>query len=399
MPLCDDPIGAFVSTPDHPVPHQADGPLSGLSFAVKDIFDVAGYSTGCGHPLKQEQSARVQQSSPLVQSLLDAGARFCGKTISDELAFSLTGQNVHYGTPQNVKAPGRLPGGSSSGSAAAVAAGLCDFAIGSDTGGSIRAPASYCGLVGLRPTHGRLSLDGCMPMAPSLDVAGWFAQDIATYLRVADVLLRPDPAPLPDKPDVLLLTEAVDRLMGEPERKTFDGLLRRVETVLGTPEPTALGVDPDRLWSIFRVTQGYEVWQAHGDWIVANAPVFGPGVKERLAWASTVTREQKVEVDQQRQDCTRLIRDLVADRLLVLPTMPSIAPRIEEDLDWLDRFRNRALSILSIAGLVGLPQVNLPLGQVDACPFGLSLIGPAGTDQALLSLAGRLMSGIRAEEG
>ncbi|WP_350335921.1 amidase [Coralliovum pocilloporae] len=396
MPFCQDTVGAFVDYPNEPVPHQPGGPLDGLTFAVKDLFDVVNYPTGCGHPLKQQQASPAQVSAPVVQQLLDAGARFTGKTITDELAFSLTGQNIHYGTPENVMAPGRIPGGSSSGSAAAVAAGLCDFAIGTDTGGSIRAPASYCGLVGLRPTHGRLSLDSCMPMAPSLDAAGWFARDIATYLRVADVLLGPDEDVLPDRPQISIVTEAFDRLMGEREQSLFLSLVRRVETVLGEVSYLSLEEDLETWWSVFRTCQGYEVWQEHGAWITEHNPDFGPGVKERFQWAATVTAEQKAEADATRKTITRLMTLAVTDSLLIVPTMPSIAPRIDEDLDWLDRFRNRSLSILCLSGLSGLPQVSLPLGKLDECPFALSLIGPHGTDQALLHLAGRIMSGIRA---
>ena len=125
------------------------------------------------------------------------GARFVGKTITDELAFSMNGQNAHFGSPVNGAAPDRITGGSSSGSAAAVSHGLCDFALGSDTGGSVRAPANHCGLVGLRPTHGRISLQGVLDLAPSFDTCGWFARDVPTFARVGDVLLGADPTPLP----------------------------------------------------------------------------------------------------------------------------------------------------------------------------------------------------------
>ena len=126
------------------------------------------------------------------RALLDAGARIVGKTHTDEMTYSLNGENAHYGTPVNVNAPGRIPGGSSSGSAAAVAAGLVDFALGSDTGGSVRAPASFCGIYGLRPTHGRISLEGACALAASFDTVGWFARDPALLERVGRVLLRDD---------------------------------------------------------------------------------------------------------------------------------------------------------------------------------------------------------------
>ncbi len=159
MSMLRDAARAFMPYPDAPVAHATSGPLAGLAFAVKDLFDVAGYPTSGGQPFVLAMSGIKTTTAPTVQRLLDAGARFVGKTITDELAFSMNGQNAHFGSPVNGAAPDRISGGSSSGSASAVSNGLCDFALGSDTGGSVRAPANHCGLVGLRPTHGRISLD------------------------------------------------------------------------------------------------------------------------------------------------------------------------------------------------------------------------------------------------
>eukprot|EP00752_Nemacystus_decipiens_P019502 g17558.t1 len=158
---------------------------------IKDLFDVAGLRTGNGSPTWLAAAEPATADAPVVATLLDAGARFVGKTLTDEMAWSLNGENAHYGTPVNVAAPGRIPGGSSAGSAAAVAGGLVDFALGSDTGGSVRAPASYCGIWGLRPTHGRIALDGAMALAPSFDTAGWFAKTPEIMAQVGDILFSP----------------------------------------------------------------------------------------------------------------------------------------------------------------------------------------------------------------
>jgi amidase len=190
---------AFVPYPDAPVPQAGDGALAGLSFAAKDLFDVAGYPTGGGSPTVLALSGIKTRTAPTVQRLLDAGARFVGKTITDELAFSLNGLNAHFGSPVNGAAPTRISGGSSSGSASAVSNGLCDLALGTDTGGSVRAPASHCGLYGLRPTHGRISLHGALDLAPSFDTCGWFTRDAATFARVAQVLLGSDAVPAPTR--------------------------------------------------------------------------------------------------------------------------------------------------------------------------------------------------------
>ena len=189
QPIRNDPVGAFVPHSPPPIKGNRSGPLNGLTFAVKDLYDITGYISGCGSPdwLKSHEAAGY--TSPIVQTLLDAGADMVGKTICDELFYAFTGANAHYGTPKNVRAPGRLPGGSSSGSVAATAAGLCDFALGSDTGGSVRIPASFCGLYGLRPTHGRIDLSHAQAMAPSFDTAGWFANDADLFHRLGGYML------------------------------------------------------------------------------------------------------------------------------------------------------------------------------------------------------------------
>src|ERR687890_786551 len=184
MLLDSDPARAFMPYPAADVPHAAEGKLTGLTFAAKDLFDVAGYPTSGGSPHLLALSGVKTRTAPTVQRLLDAGARLVGKTITDELAFSMNGKNAHFGTPVNGAAPDRIPGGSSSGSAAAVSNGLCDFALGTDTGGSVRAPASHCGLFGIRPTHGRVSLEGCHDLAPSFDSCGYFTRDGSTFTRV-----------------------------------------------------------------------------------------------------------------------------------------------------------------------------------------------------------------------
>src|SRR6202158_1774226 len=184
-----DDIGAFVPGPRVRIEGRAGGPLAGLTFAAKDLFDVAGVPTGGGNHDWPAGRPLPTRHSWAVQRLLDAGATLIGKTITDEVSLGILGENPFDGTPLNPKAPDRVPGGSSSGSASAVAQGLCDTALGTDTGGSVRVPASFCGLYGVRPTHGRLDLTGMMPQAPSSDTTGWFARDAGTFARVSEVML------------------------------------------------------------------------------------------------------------------------------------------------------------------------------------------------------------------
>jgi amidase len=327
-----------------------------------------------------------------VQKLLDAGARFVGKTVTDELAFSMNGNNVHFGAPINGAAKDRIAGGSSSGSASAVSSGLCDFAIGTDTGGSVRAPASHCGLYGLRPTHGRISLEGALDLAPSLDSCGWFARDIGTFARVADVLLGPDAAALPDSVR-LLWPQDVWALLQAPVAKALEAAAQRVQAVLGQAAPVqqvALESWDTMYWS-FRYVQGREAWLTDGPLIERYAPPLGPGVAERFAWSRNVTDEQVGKARSLRAAFrSQLAQILGRDGVLLMPSMPDIAPLRSATESSLEDYRNAATRMLCIAGLSGFPQLSMPLARREDAPLGLSLLGPAGSDRSLIALAERL---------
>ena len=227
-------LGAFCDWAEVHLPGKAGGPLSGLRFAVKDLYDVEGHVTGCGNPDWLATHEPAESTAPAVTRLVEAGATMIGKTITDELAFSLFGENFHYGAPVNTRAPDRVPGGSSSGSAAAVAGGLVDFAVGSDTGGSVRVPASFCGILGIRPTHGRISIEGCMPLASTFDTVGWFANDPELLERVGRVLLdEPAGSKQPGRGGVLIAEDAFDLL--EPSSRD------PVSRALGGPETDPRG--------------------------------------------------------------------------------------------------------------------------------------------------------------
>ena len=385
---------AFMPYPDAPVAHAASGPLAGLSFAVKDLFDVAGYPTSGGQPFVLAMSGIKTETAPTVQRLLDAGARFAGKTITDELAFSMNGQNAHFGSPVNGATPERISGGSSSGSASAVSNQLCDFAVGSDTGGSVRAPANHCGLVGLRPTHGRISLEAVMDLAPSLDTCGWFARDIATYARVADVLLGADAAPLPAEGVRLLAPTDVWDLLAPEVREAQAGPRRRIESLLGAAAPVAAVLDGfDTMYWSFRFVQGREAWRSDGALIDRFAPPLGPGVKDRFAWAREVTQAQYDEASAFRARFRAHLGALLgSDGVLLMPTMPDVAPLVAAGEAELEDYRNAATKMLCIAGLSGFPQLSLPLGTRLGAPLGISLLGPAGSDRSLVRLAEDLLA-------
>jgi len=388
MRLPDNPAHAFLPYPAAPVAHAAKGPLAGLSFAVKDLFDVAGYPTGGGNPLLLALSGIKTTTAPTVQRLLDAGARFVGKTHTDELAFSMNGRNAHFGTPVNGGAPDRIPGGSSSGSAAAVSNRLCDFALGSDTGGSVRAPASHCGLFGVRPTHGRISLDRCLDLAPSFDTCGFFARDSRTFTRVADVLLGADAAQLPQRVR-LLRPEDVWGLLDREVAAALAPALARVETAAGAARRCDAALDSfDKMYWSFRHLQGREAWTADGPFIERFAPPLGPGVAERFAWSKEVTDAQVDAATRFRETYRKHLAELLGDDgVLVMPTMPDVAPLLAADESELEAYRNAAIKMLCVSGLAGFPQVTLPLASRLKAPLGISLLGPAGSDCSLISLA------------
>jgi amidase len=389
--VANDKLGAFCRHTHVEMQGAGRGPLAGLTFAVKDIYDVAGVKTGFGCPDWLRTHEPAARTAPAVQMLLDAGARLVGKTHTEEMAWSLTGENAHYGTPVNVNAPGRVPGGSSSGSAAAVAAGLVDFALGSDTGGSVRLPASYCGILGLRPTHGRISLDGVCPLAPSLDTCGWFSRDAAVFERVGRVLLN-DMAPARRPGRLLLARDAFD-LADAGAEAALKPALDRVAALLGKPESVTVGDEPLTQWTdYFRFPQGAEAWAAHGEWIKRVKPQFGPAIKGRFEWASTVDAKDVARARARREEITRRMDELLRDNaVLALPSAPGSALPRNSPPEVVDGLRARALPMLCIAGLARLPQVSLPLATVDGCPLGLSLIAARGNDTLLLALAKRLL--------
>jgi amidase len=375
---------------DEPVRGAASGPLAGLAAVVKDMYDIAGSRTGGGNPDWLAAQKPATRHAAAVEQILAAGAAITGKTICDEFFYSVAGVNAHYGMPANLRAPGRLPGGSSSGSAAACGANACDFALGSDTGGSVRIPASFNGLYGLRPTHGRVDLTGAMAMAPTFDVAGWFANAPGIFRRVGAVLLRGDPVAAPAT-RLIVATDAFAQADAEVAALGREFLTRAADVLLLPTERTVAPNGFDHWRDAFRIVQAKEVWESFGDFVTRAKPKLGPGIKERMAFAATVTADQADAGRKIVAAARAHLRALVpAGTMLALPTAPSIAPPSDLSGDEMESFRVRVMRLTCMAGLAGLPQMNLPVGTVAGCPAGLSLIAWPGGDEALLDLAGPL---------
>ncbi|WP_172331132.1 amidase [Mangrovicoccus sp. HB161399] len=372
-------IDPFVTTFAEDAFPERDGPLSGLRLAVKDNLDIAGHVTGSGHPGWASIRQPAAETAPVVRMLAAAGAQIVGKTHMDELAYSLMGENAHYGTPLNPAAPGRVPGGSSSGSASAVAQGLADLGIGTDTGGSVRLPASFCGLWGWRPTHGLLPHGGMQALAASYDVPGLFARDAETLLLAAAILA-------PDADLAAPRYLAPSDLWAQVPEATAAALRPFVPEAETAPlfDPETL----ERLQPVFRVAQGREIAATFGDWIRETAPEFGPGVRERFDGAMSLSAQEIAEAEAARAAIRAHVRGVLGkDGILVIPTAPGAAPLLNTSGEEMDRYRNAAIRMLSIAGHAGLPQITMPLAVIDGAPLGLSLVGPAGSDLAMIALA------------
>ena len=314
------------------------------------------------------------------------------KANCDELCYSLTGENVHFGTPVNVNAPGRVPGGSSNGSAAAVAGGLVDFALGTDCGGSIRIPASYCGILGLRPTHGRVSAEGVLPFGPSFDAIGWFARDWKIFADVGDVLLGEDRAASPAR---LIMGEDAWALVEPRVAVALAPAAERAKAMLGTT--TTLRVSPEGLadwFEVFRTLQAAEIWATLGAWVSEAKPQLGPGVKERFEYAATITRDQVDAGNARRRAITAHVERILGDDgVICLPTSPRAAPLRSTPTDQVEvEYRNQAMRLLCIAGLRGLPQISLPVATIDGLPLGLSLIGARNSDRGLIEVAREILA-------
>ena len=382
-----DAINAFVPGPRVIIEGAPHGPLHGLTFAAKDLFDVAGYPTGGGNHDWARSHPVPTRHGWAVRTLLDSGATLIGKTITDEVSLGILGENAFDGTPLNTKAPDRVPGGSSSGSAAAVAAGVCDTALGTDTGGSVRVPSSFCGLYGIRPTHGRLDLTGMLPQAPSSDTTGWFARDAATFGRVSSVLLgEPIPAALPTR-----LIVAVDafNFADAAVAVALRPLVDRLATLVGHVRDEVMAPQGLSVWSrAQRTLQPAEAWQTFRAWVERDNPRMAFNVARGLVAGAMIGEAERGWAELMRQEARgRMAYLLPPGTILCLPTTPFPAPRKGLHLSVLGPLRDRISCLCSHGGLTGVPQVSLPGAELDGLPIGLSIVGGRGSDAALVAVA------------
>ncbi|XP_043726255.1 amidase 1-like [Telopea speciosissima] len=392
-------------------------PLNGLTFAIKDIFDLEGYVTGNGNPDWARTHLPAVSTAPAVLAVLNAGATSVGKTVMDEMAYSLFGENTHYGTPVNPCAPDRIPGGSSSGSAVAVAAKLVDFSLGTDTGGSVRAPAAFCGIYGFRPSHVIVPTRGVIPMAQSFDTVGWFARDPVILNQVGRVLQQ-----LPNvetvQPSHIIVPDDCFQLLSIPSDRVTQVLLKSIEKLFGgqSIRHTNLGdYVKDKVPSLkhfmgegndqleynipslvaisraMRLLQRYEFKINHEEWISSVKPHFGPFISERVQESLMATSENIDIFHTVRNELRAALNDLLEEfGVLAIPTVPGPPLKLQTENVTLENFRARAASLLSIAGVSGFCQVNIPLGMYDNLPVAVSLLAKHGADGFLLNLVENL---------
>ncbi len=382
-----DDTNAFVPGPRTRIEGAPNGPLAGLTFAAKDLFDVAGHPTGGGNHDWARANPVPTRHAWAVQRLLDAGATLIGKTITDEVSLGILGENPFDGTPRNPRAPDRVPGGSSSGSAAAVAAGLCDTALGTDTGGSVRVPASFCGLYGIRPTHGRIDVTGMLPQAPSSDTTGWFARDAATFARVSSVMLG-EPTP-PARPERLIVATDAFGFADPGVAQALRALLDRLAGLAGSVREEIMAPQGLSVWArAQRTLQPSEAWQTFRPWIEHDNPRLAFSVARGLIAGSRITEEERAWATLMRQEArARLVGLLTPGTMLCMPTTPFPAPLKGLPLAVLDPLRDRITCLCAHGGLTGVPQVSIPGGSIDGLPIGLSILAAHGADALLVGIA------------
>jgi amidase len=435
--VLDNRYGAFID-PELTVGRLGDGILKGLSFTVKDVYAVAGHISSAGNPDWLRSHNPSTEHAAVVRKLLQSGATLRGATHTDELMYSLGGENHHYGTPINPRAAGCIPGGSSSGSAVAVASGSVDFALGTDTGGSIRVPSAYCGVYGFRPTHGAVDMEGVIPLSPQFDTVGWMADRMDVLQKVGEILLRigsmTEEVTMSIEENLKLsidmsLETSIEKNLesiengaenkGKKEHEVNKVVGNYVQKKMGTlfvatdcwdlvaPENVSILADglnrlrtgadhflkteiaPEGLkaWmDVFRELQGSEIWTTHSAWIEKVNPVFGPDIAARFSWAASLAGKDHSVAQNKRAEISTQLRGLLGeDNCLVIPTVPGPAPLRGGDLRQLEENRSGAMMLNCIAGLAGLPQVTLPMLSTNGLPLGLSVIAGHGQDLRLLS--------------
>lgn len=413
--LVKEDFGAFVERlqllpPPQPAPPKAPHPLTGLTFAVSDVFDIDGYVTGFGNPDWARTHEAASRTSPVVAALVEGGATCIGKTVVDEMAYSISGENKHYDTPTNPEAPARVPGGSSSGAAVAVAANIVDFSLGIDTVGGVRVPAGFCGVIGFRPSHGAVSHTGIVPVSTSLDTVGWFAKDPNILHRVGHVMLQL-PFSVPRNPRQVIVAADCLQLLKIPSDRVAQAVIQSTEKLFGRQVLKHENIEeyfnckvpslkvfyskkangevktsPLRLLAnIMLFIQRHEFKHNHAEWIDIVKPILDPAISAHVHETMDISDTEIENCQSVRNELRQAVNSLLKDDgILVIPTVADPPPKLGAKEILSEDYQSRAFSLLSIASMSGCCQVSVPLGFYDKCPISISLIARHGGDRFLL---------------
>ena len=358
------------------------GPLSDLTFVVKDMCEIKGFKSSCGNPDFYEKCLPADDFAPFLKDILNKGATLKGITICDEFFYSLIGENGHYGTPANLNAPGCVPGGSSSGSAAALTTDLYDFSIGSDTGGSVRVPASFCGLLGIRPTHNRINTKGVYPMAPTFDTIGWFAKDIKTFKKIGFTVLNQKDKTKNSFKD-FVIAEDILELANPNIIHLFNNYINN-----SFPEIKKIRLSKqtkDVIADNFRILQGGEIVENVIPWILKNKPKISPEINNRIEMAIKITKDEINQAVKFRENLKKEIELTLPEGLIALfPTTPFSSPKCGQSDEQLSSYRKKLMEFTSIAGMTSRPQISIPKFKDNTGPIGISLLGWRYSDEVLL---------------
>ncbi|GKV35397.1 hypothetical protein SLEP1_g43667 [Rubroshorea leprosula] len=393
-----------------PPPPAARQPLAGVTFAVKDIFDVKDYVTGFGNPDWQSAHEPAEKTAVAVTALLKNGAKCVGKTVMDELAYGITGENKHYGNPINPNMPSHIAGGSSSGSAVAVAAELVDFALGTDTVGCVRIPASFCGILGFRPSHGAVSTFGVLPNSQSLDTVGCFARDPHILHRVGHVLVQLN-AVEPRRTRRLIFADDLFQLSKVPKQKTVYVVSKAIEKLSGYQSPQHKNIGQyvasnvlslksfheqssnlqigtttlKALSSVMLSLQSCEFKTNYEAWVKSVKPRLAPDVLERVLSAINSENENMKTLYKVKTEMRAALQSLLKDDgILVIPTVADPPLKLNSKKGYSTEFHDRTYTLSSVASMSGCCQVTVPLGRHENCPISVSFISYHGGDKFLL---------------
>ena len=374
---------------------QSLGPLDGVIVTIKDLFDVAGEVTRAGSKVLADEGTPAGKDAPVVQRLRTAGAVIVAKTNMSEFAFTGIGANPHFGTPGNPADRARAPGGSSSGAAVAAADGMCEVAIGSDTGGSCRIPASVCGVVGFKPSKQRIPTDGAFPLSYTLDSIGSLAKSVASCAMADAVMAGEAPAALEPAPLAGLRLGLAQGMpldnLDDTVGKRFPAGLARIEKAGCKISATSLPLIDEMMKALARASiLVAEVYSIHRERLARRGADIDPIVRARVEKGRDISSADYIDVMRERARLVRAMDAALAGiDALVMPTTPTVAPRLDEVTDPKTFMARNALLLrnTTIGNFFDLCAISLPLPRESGLPCGLMLLARNGQDRRLFGIA------------